>query len=295
VFGNTSPPRSLRFSIEPPFWQTWWFYTIVALALGFAVWMIFRWRNRALIEKQKLLERMVKERTAELAEEKEKTEDLLLNILPRAVAQELKELGQSSVRKHSDSAVMFTDFCDFTKLSKNMTAEELVMKLDGYFRKFDEIVEKYGIEKIKTIGDSYMCAAGVPQPKSRSSLSMVMAALEIINVVENEDTRWKIRVGIHQGGLVSGVVGKKKFAYDIWGDTVNVASRMESSSEPMNINITEQVYEKIKDYFECDKRGEIEAKSLGKTNMYFVRGLKPEFRLNGSHNVPNKEFLALLN
>lgn len=295
VYGNESPIKTIAFRIEPPFWATWWFYTLVILALAFAIWQIFRWRNRALIEKQKLLEHMVKERTKQLAEEKEKTEELLLNILPKAVAQELKELGQSSVRKHSDSAVMFTDFCDFTKLSKHMTAEELVQKLDGYFRGFDEIVEKYGLEKIKTIGDSYMCAAGVPQPISHSSLSIVMAALEIIDFVEKADTSWKIRVGIHQGGLVSGVVGKKKFAYDIWGDTVNVASRMESSSQPMNINITEEVYVKIKDYFDCEKRGEVEAKSLGMTTMYFVKGLKPQYRVNGSPLVPNKEFLAILN
>lgn len=295
VLGNISPERKISFSIDPPFWQTWYFYTLMALLLAAAIYFIFRWRNRALIENQKRLEAMVVDRTTELAEEKEKTEGLLLNILPKAVAQELKELGQSSVRRHSESAVMFTDFCEFTKLSMNMTAEELVEKLDSYFRKFDEIVEKYGLEKIKTIGDAYMCAAGVPQPLNHYSLAIVMAALEILEVVKSAEAQWKIRVGIHQGGLVSGVVGKKKFAYDIWGDTVNVASRMESSSEPMNINITEQVYEQIKDYFDCEKRGEIEAKSLGKTNMYFVKGLKKAYRANGSAVVPNKEFLALLN
>jgi len=295
IYGHESPEKVLDFYIRPPFWETWWFYTLLALALGGVIWIVFRWRNKALIEKQKLLESMVKERTAELADEKEKTEELLLNILPVAVAQELKDVGHSSVRKHSDSAVMFTDFCDFTKLSKNMTAEELVLKLDRYFRKFDEIVDKYGIEKIKTIGDSYMCAAGVPQPKTQSSLSIVMAALEIVEIVEKDETNWKIRVGIQVGGLVSGVVGKRKFAYDIWGDTVNVASRMESSSEPMHINITEQVYDKIKDYFDCEKRGEVEAKSLGKTSMYFVRGLKHQYRQNGSPLEPSKAFLALLN
>ncbi|MBS3912967.1 MAG: hypothetical protein KG003_00555 [Bacteroidetes bacterium] len=295
ILGKVSPERKLSFYIQPPFWQTWWFYSIMALVLGGAIYFVFRWRNRALIENQKRLESMVKERTVELAEEKEKTEELLLNILPKAVAQELKTLGQSSVRRHSDSAVMFTDFCNFTKLSMNMSAEELVERLDSYFRKFDEIIEKYALEKIKTIGDAYMCAAGVPQPRINCSLAIVMAALEILEVVEKAESRWQIRVGIHHGGLVSGVVGKKKFAYDIWGDTVNVASRMESSSEPMNINVTEQVYEQIKDYFECEKRGEIEAKSLGKTNMYFVKGLKVKYRMNGSAIVPNKEFLALLN
>jgi class 3 adenylate cyclase len=295
ILGNLSPERKISFYIKPPFWQTWWFYTIMAIVLAGIIYFIFRWRNRALLENQKRLEAMVVERTTELAEEKEKTEDLLLNILPKAVAQELKELGQSRVRRHPESAVMFTDFCNFTKMSMNMTAEELVEKLDHYFRKFDEIVDKYGLEKIKTIGDAYMCAAGVPQPRKNYSLAIVMAALEIIDVVANAEAHWQIRVGIHQGGLVSGVVGKRKFAYDIWGDTVNVASRMESSSEPMNINITEQVFDQIKDYFVCEKRGEVEAKSLGKTNMYFVKGLKSAFCANGSPLVPNKEFLALLN
>lgn len=295
VLGNVSPERKISFYIKPPFWQTWWFYTLMAMLLAGIIYIIFRWRNRALLENQKRLEAMVVERTTELAEEKEKTEDLLLNILPKAVAQELKELGQSRVRRHPESAVMFTDFCNFTKMSMNMTAEELVEKLDHYFRKFDEIVDKYGLEKIKTIGDAYMCAAGVPQPRKNYSLAIVMAALEIIDVVAKADAHWQIRVGIHQGGLVSGVVGKRKFAYDIWGDTVNVASRMESSSEPMNINITEQVFDQIKDYFECEKRGEVEAKSLGKTNMYFVKGLKNAYSTNGNKLEPNKDFLALLN
>ncbi|MCC7296843.1 MAG: hypothetical protein IT244_00815 [Bacteroidia bacterium] len=295
IMGNISPEERLSFSIKPPFWQTWWFYTILALLLGGLIYFIFRWRNRALIENQKRLEIMVKERTRELGEEKEKTEELLLNILPKAVAQELKEKGHSSVRRHSESAVMFTDFCNFTKLSMNITAEQLVEKLDTYFRKFDEIVDKYGLEKIKTIGDAYMCAAGVPQPRPNCSLAIVMAAIEIIDIVQNAESHWQIRVGIHRGGLVSGVVGKRKFAYDIWGDTVNVASRMESSSEPMQINITEQVYEEIKDYFECEKRGEIEAKSLGKTNMYFVKGLKPKYKLNENSLGPNNDFLKLLN
>lgn len=295
ALGNLSPEEKINFSIDPPFYQTWWFYSLLALLLGGIIYLVFIWRNRALIENQKRLEGMVKERTQELGEEKEKTEELLLNILPKAVAQELKDTGKSSVRKHSDSAVMFTDFCNFTLLSKDMTAEQLVEKLDHYFKQFDAVVEKYGLEKIKTIGDAYMCAAGVPQPRKNASMAMVMAALEIIEIVENAETHWKIRVGIHRGGLVSGVVGKKKFAYDIWGDTVNIASRMESSSEPMQINITEQVFNEIKEYFECTKRGEIEAKSLGKTTMYFVTGLKPNYRLNGSNIVPNKEFLSLLN
>lgn len=294
ALGNKTPEEKISFSINPPYYQTWWFYTIIALLLGGIIYLVFRWRNRALIENQKRLEGMVKERTRELGEEKEKTEELLLNILPKAVAQELKDQGKSSVRKHSDSAVMFTDFCNFTLLSKDMSAEQLVEKLDGYFRKFDEIVDKYKLEKIKTIGDAYMCAAGVPQPMANCSLAIVAAALEIIDVVEKADSHWKIRVGIHRGGLVSGVVGKKKFAYDIWGDTVNIASRMESSGEPMQINITEQMYEEIKDYFECTKRGEIEAKSLGKTNMYFVTGFKVNFRLNDNPILPNKEFLSLL-
>ena len=293
--GNVSPEKSIRFTIEPPFWQTWWFYTFLVLLLAGLIYMIFRWRNRALLEKQKELERMVKLRTEQLQAEKEKAENLLLNILPAAVAEELQNTGKSSVRQHDDSAVMFTDFCDFTLNSKGVSPQVLVHRLDIYFQRFDQIVEKYGLEKIKTIGDAYMCAAGVPEPKKNSTLAVVMAGLEMLETVKNEACGWKIRLGIHQGSLVSGVVGKKKFAYDIWGDTVNIASRMESSGAPMKINISEQVYHRIKDYFDCEVRGEVEAKSLGKTNMYFVNGLKSDWRQNGHPLVPSKQFLALLN
>lgn len=294
VMGNISPERELKIYIKPPFWQTWYFYLFLAAVLGGVGYLIFRWRNRALIENQKRLELMVKERTEQLEMEKEKSEVLLLNILPNAVAKELKESGHSSVRRHADSAVMFTDFCNFTKMSMGMSAEELVEKLDMYFREFDKVVEKYGLEKIKTIGDAYMCASGVPQPKHNGTVAIVMAAIEILEVVRTASSHWHIRIGIHQGSLVSGVVGKKKFAYDIWGETVNIASRMESSSEPMQINITEDVYNQIKEYFDCEKRGEIEAKSLGKTNMYFVKGLKEKYSSNGKSNVPNHSFMEVI-
>jgi class 3 adenylate cyclase len=293
--GNVSQTKTLGFTIEPPFWQTWWFYTLLALLLGVIIYFIFRWRNRALLEKQKLLESMVKLRTEELEAEKEITENLLLNILPVAVANELKSTGKSSVRKHNDSAVMFTDFCDFTRNSSGFSAEELVLHLDSYFRKFDKIVGKFGLEKIKTIGDAYMCAAGVPEFKKLSTARIVAAGLEILNAVKNEPTGWKIRVGVHQGELVSGVVGEKKFAYDIWGDTVNIASRMESSGVPMSINISQVVYDQIKNYFSCEFRGEIDAKSLGKTNMYLVTGFKPEFADSENSLIPNNAFLELLN
>lgn len=295
AIGRVSPVSPIKFTIDPPFWQTWWFYTLLGLLLAGAIYFIFRWRNRALLEKQKVLESMVKTRTEQLEQEKEKAENLLLNILPAAVAEELQNFGKSSVRRHDDSAVMFTDFCDFTLNSKGVSPQDLVHHLDVYFRKFDHIVEKYGLEKIKTIGDAYMCAAGVPEPKKNSTLAIVMAGLEMLETVKTEDYGWKIRIGIHQGDLVSGVVGKKKFAYDIWGDTVNIASRMESSSQPMNINISEPVYHRIKEYFDCEVRGEVEAKSLGKTNMYFVKGLKSEWSENGNPIVPGQRFLALLN
>lgn len=293
--GNISQVKSLAFMIEPPFWKTWWFYTLLAVLLGVVLYFIFRWRNRALIEKQKLLESMVKQRTIELQAEKEKTEDLLLNILPVAVADELKHTGKSSVRKHGDSAVMFTDFCDFTRNSSGFSPEELVEHLDSYFRKFDSIVGKYGVEKIKTIGDAYMCAAGVPENKKLNTVRLAAAGLEILNAVKNEPTGWKIRVGLHHGSLVSGVVGEKKFAYDIWGDTVNIASRMESSGVPMQINISQQVYDQIKNYFDCEFRGEVDAKSLGKTSMYLISGFKKEYASEENSMMPNAKFLALLN
>ena len=218
-----------------------------------------------------------------IEEEKNRSDKLLLNILPEETAIELKQNGKVEAKKFDSVTVLFTDFEGFTRYADNLSPEKLVETIDFYFSKFDEIVAKYDLEKIKTIGDAYMCAGGLPFPTEDHAHKMIMAAFEIAEFVDqtkkNEEATEKIfdiRIGINTGPVVSGVVGSTKFAYDIWGDTVNVASRMESMSELGKINISESTYNLVKDDFECEYRGEIKAKNRGKLKMYFVNGVKGE-------------------
>ncbi len=211
--------------------------------------------------------------------ERDRSDVLLCNILPEKTAQELKQIGKVKAKHFESVSVMFTDFKAFTANSHKLSPEELVESVDFYFSKFDEIMEKYGLEKIKTIGDAYMCAGGLPFKTTDHAQKMVEAAFEIAEFVfeskkddPNNLTRFDIRIGINTGPVVAGVVGTKKFAYDIWGDTVNIASRMESNSEAGKINISENTYQLLKDTYDCSYRGEIEAKYKGKLKMYFVNG-----------------------
>lgn len=210
--------------------------------------------------------------------EKKKSDNLLLNILPEATAEELKTLGSSLPRRYDKVAVLFTDFKGFTKITETMQPEELVDSLDLFFAGFDDIMKKHGIEKIKTIGDAYMCAAGIPDIIENPSQRMVKAAKEMLALTEeinarkqkmNQDT-WGIRIGIHTGPVVAGVIGKYKFQYDVWGDAVNLAARMESSGEPGKINISESTFMDVSDRVPCTYRGEIAAKNKGNVKMYFV-------------------------
>lgn len=234
----------------------------------------------ALIEVQKnitaTLERKVSERTRQLQEETEKTEKLLLNILPAPVAKELKESGQYTAKRHQEVTVMFTDFVNFTQISEQLIPEILVFELDTHFKAFDAIIDRHGIEKIKTIGDAYLCAAGLHNDADHAQ-RICKAALEIrdymnkSNAAKNPDEQlFELRLGIHSGPLVAGVVGDKKFAYDIWGDTVNTAARMEQNSENGKINISHDTFELIKTQFTCTERGFLPAKNKGELRMYFL-------------------------
>ena len=216
-----------------------------------------------------------------IEEEKNRSDNLLLNILPEETAQELKQNGKVAAKRFESVTVLFTDFKGFTEYANYLSPEKLVESVDYYFSMFDTIMEKYGLEKIKTVGDSYMCAGGLPFPTADHAHKMVSAAFEIADFVHKSlkhnpqnETRFEIRIGINSGPVVAGVVGTKKFAYDIWGDTVNIASRMESCSEPGKINIAENTFELIRDSFDCDYRGEIEVKNRGMMKMYFVNGKK---------------------
>ena len=245
--------------------------------------------RKSLKEYSEEMEQKVADRTLEISRQKElievekkKSDDLLLNILPQEVAEELKVNGLSKARSFEFVTVMFADIKNFTKVAERLSPEALVAEIDFYFRKFDEITDKYHIEKIKTIGDAYMCASGLPMANTNGPEIMVNASIEIQAFVqtvrkeriqEGRDT-FDLRIGIHCGPVVAGIVGMKKFAYDIWGDTVNTAARMEQNSEPGKINISEALFDHVKDKFVCSYRGKIEAKNKGQISMYFVEAVK---------------------
>ncbi len=215
-----------------------------------------------------------------ISKEKKRSDELLLNILPEEVAEELKEKGSTEAKTFDEVTVMFTDFKGFTTLAEELSAKELVAEIDYCFKGFDNIIHKYNIEKIKTIGDSYMAAGGLPVANKTHAKDVVNAALEIVKFMEEHKQQrikegkpvFEIRIGINTGHVVAGIVGVKKFAYDIWGDTVNLASRMESSGESGKINISGSTYELVKDNFICTHRGKIQAKNKGEVDMYFVDG-----------------------
>lgn len=277
--GEWSEELSYNFAITPPFWETIWFYISIFGIVGMSIYIFIR-RKTIKLEKEKFkLELIVAERTQDLNKEKQKSDDLLLNILPAEVANELKLNGKSPARCFAEASVLFTDFKGFTRMSSQMPPDKLVEKLDQIFMGFDEIVDKHHLEKIKTIGDAYMCVGGLPQPNTTHAFDAVSAGVDMVGFMKtfNEkqkllgDPEWLIRVGVHTGELVSGVVGKKKFAYDVWGDTVNIASRMESNSEPNKVNISEATKVLVEHQFNLFYRGEIEAKNRGALAMYFVQ------------------------
>ena len=218
-----------------------------------------------------------------ISEERNRSEAILLNILPKETAEELKANGTVRAKRFDQTTVLFADFKDFTKFSETLPPEELVKSVDYYFRHFDEIISRHKLEKIKTIGDAYMCAGGLPKPDPQNAVRTVRAALEMAGFVESLSNNlpkgillFQVRIGINTGTVVAGVVGTKKFQYDIWGSTVNLAAMMESNSLPGRVNISEYTYQLIKDEFAWTYRGEIEAKHGEKFKMYFVdRELEP--------------------
>ena len=212
-----------------------------------------------------------------LTKEKKRSDDLLLNILPSEVADELKETGAAAAKYFDNVTVMFTDFVDFTKAGEKMSPQELVDELHACFVAFDDIIRRNNIEKIKTVGDAYLAVSGLPIADPNHAPAMVNAALEISAFMKERKKRlggntFEVRIGIHSGNVVAGIVGAIKFAYDIWGDTVNTAARMEEHGEAGKVNISQTTYELVKNQFSCTYRGEITAKNKGRLQMYFVAG-----------------------
>lgn len=248
-------------------------FAVLAIVIAMATMFLY-------YDKRKTNRRLA-DQNEEIAREKHRSEELLLNILPPELAEELKEKGSAKVQTYEEVSVMFTDFKDFTKVSEQLSPTGLVAEIHHCFSEFDRIVDKYNIEKIKTIGDAYLCAGGLPTLDANHAENVVRAAIEIRDFIAKLEKQRKkegrlffeIRIGIHTGPLVAGIVGVKKFAYDIWGDTVNTAARLESSGEPGKINISGQTYKLIKDKFLCQHRGKIAAKNKGEIDMYFVEDL----------------------
>jgi PAS domain S-box-containing protein len=244
----------------------------------------------------------IKEAEQEIQAQKEISDQLLLNILPEETAEELKTKGKATPRLYRSVSVMFADIQDFTKWAENLTPEELVEVLQSIFSEFDDAISQFFLEKIKTIGDAYLCAGGLPMRNKSHAFDTVLAGLKLQRIMrkmgqerEAKGLRaWNLRIGIHSGPVIAGVVGKNKIAYDIWGDSVNIAKRIESACIPGMVNVSSSTYEMIKDFFECEYRGKILAKHKGHIDMYFVHRLKPEFSEDGKGLKPNNYFMEML-
>jgi class 3 adenylate cyclase/PAS domain-containing protein len=238
-----------------------------------------------------------------LRHEKRKTEELLSNILPYEIIEQLKLKGKVKSKRYKRVTVLFADFKNFTTLTKTMAVDDLISQLNHYVKKFDEIIERHYIEKIKTMGDAYMCAGGLPLKNYSNPFDVTLASLEIQKFVKdmaNErilkgGTPWELRLGIHTGEVMAGVIGTKKFAYDIWGNTVNVASRMEETSQVGKVSISETTYSYIQEYFDCTYRGKVSMKNIPDgIDMYYVNRLKPEFSEDEQGIFPNAAFRKIL-
>ncbi len=212
--------------------------------------------------------------------EKKKSDDLLLNILPEEVAKELKESGVSAPQYFKRATVLFADIVGFTRLTKGMAPDKLIAELNTIFQGMDDIAVKHNLEKIKMIGDGYLAVGGVPIENETNPADAIKAGLEMIQYVNsigadsNGNGPWDLRIGVHTGELIAGVIGKKKFAFDIWGETVNIASRMESGAEPGSVNISNVTHDIVKDDFECDSRGKIPVKNMGDMEMFLAKSVK---------------------
>ncbi len=294
IYGSVSESDSFSFRIKPPFYISW--YAIVFYLLLFILLFIAyqKWRSIQHSRERFRLEEIIQERTEALIKEKEKTENLLANILPKKTADELKDTGKVTSSKFKMVTVLFADIEGFTKIAEQMNPDKLIDELDHFYFQFDSVVEKYNIEKIKTIGDAYMAAGGIPVKNLTNPVEVILAAMEMQRFMKGlKDTKtdiWDLRIGIHTGSVIAGVVGQKKFSYDIWGDTVNTASRMESSGKIGKINISESTYQLVKQFFDCEFRGKMPVKYKGDIAMYFVDGIKPELSEKDGL-TPNTEFL----
>jgi adenylate cyclase len=295
VYGSVSESDHFLFRIKSPFYFSWYaimFYVLLSVLIFTA------YQKRRVVQHSKerfRLEEIIQERTEALIKEKEKTENLLANILPKKTSDELKAKGKVTSSKFKMVTVLFADIEGFTKIAEQMNPDKLIDELDHFYFHFDSVVEKYNIEKIKTIGDAYMAAGGIPVKNRTNPVEVILAAMEMqqfmMELKDNKADIWDLRIGMHTGSVIAGVVGQKKFSYDIWGDTVNIASRMESSGKIGKINISASTYHLVKEFFDFEFRGKMPVKYKGDIAMYFVNGIKPELAEEDGR-TPNTKFLT---
>ena len=329
--GEWGSPTILKIQINPPFWGSWWFWIIIIVFVTIVLRIVIRQRIESERREQVRLEMKIAERTKEIRQqnekinkqrklieeeknkvisqqrllqiEKDKTEKLLQNVIPATTAEELKRRGKVSARAYKTVSVLFTDFVGFTKIAEHMNPTQLVSKLDFYFRKFDEIIVNNGLEKIKTIGDAYMCAGGVPVRNNTNPIDTCLAAIQIQDFMQknkheaiaNHTDYWELRLGINTGEVTAGVIGSERLAFDVWGATVNHAQRMEMLGEPGKVTITGSTFKFIEPYFECVFRGKAQTKSRGILDMYTVERIKPELSINNEGILPNERFQQIVN
>ncbi len=314
VYGSNSDgvwseqPLTLKIIIHPPFWGTWLFRIFVIGLIGLIVFFIIRFRIRSVKKSKALLESLVKRRTEtifkqkeqiekqnkDLEKEKEKADNVLHKIFPDKIAQKLKNKGKVKAEHYQQATIMFADFVSFSSISSKLKPEETVSQLNRYFKEFDKIIIRNNLVQIKTIGDSYMTAAGIPKSNNTNAIDSVLAGLQIQsymqNLYEEDNTNWRLRVGINTGELVAGVLETKRPLYDIWGSSVNIASRVQDEGKPGKVNISEHTYRIIKPFFNCSARGGIMTKNVGVISMYFVDGIRSELSQDGEGKFPNRRF-----
>ena len=265
------------------------------VVVGVLVYVLDRIRFRAFE-----MSREIERQRVQLAADHDRIDALLLNILPPPIADELKARDRVEPRYYNSATVVFTDFAGFTQVAEHITPQRLLAELDLCFRGFDQVMDRHNLEKLKTIGDAYMFAGGVPAENLTHAVDATLASLEIQDFLAAEhqarqdrgEAFWRVRIGINTGPLIAGVVGQKKFVYDVWGDTVNLAARMESSGEVGCVNVSAATAALIEPFFVIEPRGRLPAKNKGMVEMFFVRGIRAELSLGGAGRAPNPAFRA---
>ncbi|MGB0932646.1 MAG: adenylate/guanylate cyclase domain-containing protein [Lishizhenia sp.] len=323
-------PAQLQITVAKPFWMTWTFRIIALFFIVLSIYIYIKRRIESERREQVVLEMKIKARTEELElktqkieeqkakieeqktkiekqkkrveRQKKQSDSILENVLPHSAVLDLKKQGKADARSFDKVSVMFTDFVGFTTISDNMDAQQLVAVLDKYFKAFDEIIGEHDLEKIKTIGDAYMCAGGVPVKNKTNPIDTILAGLKIkefvlqqqLNARKSGDIEWSVRIGINTGPVSAGIIGSKRFAYDVWGKTVNHAQRMEKLCQPGRLAITGDTFLAVEPFFECSFAGIVESKSKGKIDMYYVDSIKSELSIQGKGISPNAEFYKLV-